>query len=135
MVEQDETRARTHLSDLVRDRRAELRLALRHIEERTTDPDTGEVLIKRGWLQRLEKNEPGVIPPRLPELEALARALELPLGRVQDAAGAQFMGIDSVWSESGEVRALARQLERYTPEQRQQLARLIEAFESSPRRD
>lgn len=133
MVEQDEATpgARTHLSDLVKQRRADLRLSLRAVEARTAGED-GQPVVKYGWLHRLERGEP-VIPPQVPELEALARALEIPLGRVQDAAGAQFLGIDAVWSESGEVRALARRLEKYTPQQREQLARLLDAFESSPR--
>ncbi|MEU7044987.1 XRE family transcriptional regulator [Streptomyces varsoviensis] len=133
MIEQDDTPgARTHLSDLVRERRAELRLSLRAVEERAISPKTGEPIIKRGWLQRLEKAQP-VIPPQLPELEALSRALELPLARLQDAAGAQFLGIESEWSTTGEARALVRHAERLSPEQRQQLARLLETFEGGSR--
>lgn len=131
MVEQDETQAarRTHLSDLVRERRAELRLSLRAVEEHPGNRDAdGRPLIKRGWLDRLEKCLP-VIPPQVPELTALAAALSLPLGRLQDAAGAQFLGIDVVWSTSGEARALVEHAERLTPAQREQLARLLAAFE------
>ncbi len=132
MVEQDDATpgARTHLSDLVKHRRAELRLSLRGLEARTAGPD-GTPVVKFGWVNRLEKVLP-VVPPQVPELEALARALELPLGRVQDAAGAQFMGIDTTWSASGEARTFVEQVERFTPEQREQLARLLAAFESSP---
>ncbi|MFI9200220.1 XRE family transcriptional regulator [Streptomyces sp. NPDC053048] len=134
MVEQDETTPaeRTHLSDLVRHRRAELRLSLRALEARTIAPEGGEPVVKFGWINRLEKHLP-VNPPQLPELQALARALELPLGRLQDAAGAQFLGIDTVWSASGEARALVEQVEKFTPKQREQLAKLLAAFESSPR--
>ncbi|KAA6221765.1 XRE family transcriptional regulator [Streptomyces albofaciens JCM 4342] len=133
MVEQDDTYTRTDLSDLVRNRRAELRMSLRAVEEHpgNVGPD-GKPVIKRGWLDRLEKRKP-VIPPQVPELTALSAVLDLPLGRLQDAAGAQFLGITSVWSESGEARALIAHAERLTPEQRDQLARLLAAFESAPR--
>lgn len=131
MVEDNNTGvpARTELSDLLRDRRAELRLSLRDVEERTRVRADGTPLIKRGTLDNLEKAVPRMSwTPRLPELQALARAYELPLGRIQDAAGAQFMGIDPVWSASGEARALVKDAERLTPKQREQLAKLIEAF-------
>lgn len=121
--------ARTELSDLLRVRRAELRLSLRQAEERTGLREDGTPFIRKGTLDNLEKAEPRMAwTPRLPELQALARAYELPLGRVQDAAGAQFMGIDSVWDVSGEARALIKDAEKLTPRQREQLAKLIEAF-------
>ncbi|MFD5975517.1 XRE family transcriptional regulator [Streptomyces bacillaris] len=119
--------ARTDLSDLVRARRQELRLSLRAVQDRTVDPDTGEPLLKYSWIDRLEKSQP-VIPPQYPQLRALAAALELSLGQVQDAAGAQFFGIDTVWSESHEARALVRRADRLTPEQLEQLRRLIDAI-------
>lgn len=129
MVEDNNARARTHLSDLLRIRRAELRLSLRQVEERTGLRDDGTPFIKRSTLDNLEKRAPRMSwTPRLPELQALAQAYELPLGRVQDAAGSQFMGIDPVWSASGEARALVRDAEKLTPRQREQLAKLIEAF-------
>lgn len=131
MVEQDDTQAgaRTHLSDLVRERRAELRLSLRAVEEHPANCGAdGRPIIKRGWLDRLEKALP-VIPPQVPELTALAGTLNMALGRLQDAAGAQFLGIDTEWSESGEARALVRHAENLSPAQREQLARLLSTFE------
>ncbi|MFF5891219.1 XRE family transcriptional regulator [Streptomyces globisporus] len=119
--------ARTDLSDLVRARRQELRLSLRAVQDRTVEPDTGDPLLKYSWIDRLEKGQP-VIPPQYPQLKALAAALELSLGQVQDAAGAQFFGIDTVWSESHEARALVRRADRMTPEQLEQLRRLIDAI-------
>ncbi|MFI9235831.1 XRE family transcriptional regulator [Streptomyces sp. NPDC053079] len=134
MVEQgDTTRARTDLSDLVRERRSELRLSLRNIEEHPGNRDNdGKPIVKRGWLERFEKGEAASAPP-VSTLKALATALDLPLGRVKDAAGAQFLDLDTVWSESGEARAIVERLERYTPEQREQLFRLLETFDQSPR--
>lgn len=127
MVEDNTARARTHLSDLVRERRAELRLSLRQVEERAGLGDDGRPLIKRGTLQNLENAEPRMSwTPRLPELQALARALELPLAQLQDAAGSQFMGIDPV--DSGAGRAWVRGADKLTPFQRDQIERLIAAF-------
>jgi hypothetical protein len=121
---------RTDLSDLVRERRAEQRLCLRGLEARTVDPATGEPLCKYSWINKLEKLLT-VDTPSFPQLKALASGLELPLGRLQDAAGAQFFGIDTVWSASGEARALVSRADRLTPEQREQLIRLIETFTPS----
>jgi transcriptional regulator with XRE-family HTH domain len=118
---------RADLSRLVRERRAERRLSLRAAAERTVDPATGEPLVKYGWLNNLEK-ERDVTPPSLRQLKALATALDIPFGRLQDAAGSQFLGIDSVWSSSGEARALVERADRLTPEQRDQLMRFIDSF-------
>lgn len=131
MVEDNNTGvpARTALSDLLRDRRTELRLSLRQVEERTGLREDGTPFIKRSTLDNLEKAVPRMAwTPRLPELEALARAYELPLGRVQDAAGSQFMGIDSVWSGSGRARALVKNAEKLTPRQLELLEELAETF-------
>ncbi|MGW1463892.1 XRE family transcriptional regulator [Streptomyces sp. NPDC002308] len=124
---------RTDLSDLVRGRRADLGLSLRRVEALGgLDPADGKPLIKYSWISRLEAGE-SVIPPQLPQLQALATALQLPLGKVQDAAGAQFFGIDVVWHSSGEARALVERADRMTSEQREQLMRLLDSF--APRRD
>lgn len=136
MVEPDSTQddARTDLSDLVRDRRAALNLSLAAVAERTAETRGGEPVIKRSTLDNLEKASPRMAwTPRLRDLKALARALDLDLGRVKDAAGSQFFGIDTVWSASGEARALVERAERFTPEQREQLMRLLDTFERSPR--
>lgn len=130
MVEQDDTQGtRTHLSELVRERRAELHLSLRAIEEHPGNVgDDGRPIVKRGWVDRLEKRQ-SVIPPQVPELRALAAVLNLPFGRLQDAAGSQFLGIDTMWSASGDARALVEHAERLTPAQREQVLRLLQAFE------
>lgn len=122
------TDERADLSDLVRSRRAELRLGLRGLAERCIDPENPEAgsLWTRTTLNTLEIGK--IKPPRLPELRALARGLDLPLGRLQDAAGAQFFGIDTIWSTSGEARALIESADRMTPQQRAQLMRLLDAF-------
>lgn len=128
------TDERTDLSDLVRSRRAELRLGLRGLAERCIDPEnpTAGSLWTRTTLNTLETGK--IKPPRLPELRALARGLDLPLGRIQDAAGAEFFGIETAWSASGEARSMVSRAERLTPEQREQLMRLLDALTGGPPR-
>jgi transcriptional regulator with XRE-family HTH domain len=124
----DETR--TDFVDLVRDRRRELRLSYAAVEERMP-PDLSGEGVSGSWLHRLEKGE-RVRPPHLGQLHALSVALDLPLHRLQEAAGAQFLGIDTVWSSSGEARALVERADRLTPEARAQLLRLIDTLTAEP---
>ncbi|MFJ5954312.1 helix-turn-helix domain-containing protein [Streptomyces noursei] len=116
----------TEFADLIRERRADLGLSLAQFEKRSIDPVTG-AQVKSGWVYRLETGE-SVIPPRKPQLRALQQATGLPLHELQDAAAAQFFGIERVWAESGEASALVRRTERLTEDQREQLLRLIDAF-------
>ncbi|MFE9853586.1 XRE family transcriptional regulator [Streptomyces sp. NPDC005576] len=116
----------TEFADLIRGRRAELGLSLNEFQARSIDPVTG-AQVKSGWTHRLETGE-RVIPPRLPQLRALGAATGLPLGKLQDAASAQFFGIERVWAESGEASALVRRASKLTADQREQLLRLIDAF-------
>lgn len=118
---------RTQFADLVRQRRAALGLSLKEFAKRAVDPVTGEPAVTYSWVHRLETGEP-VTPPQLPELRGLARAAEVELEAMQDAAGAQFHGVDPVWSETGEAKAYVRRLEAMTPEQREQLLRFLDAI-------
>lgn len=132
----DRATDRTELSDLVRDRRKDLGLSLRVLAERCVDPedlDAGPQW-KFGVLSRLEKNLP-VIPPQLPELRALARGLDLPPEQIKEAAGSQFFGIDTVWSD--DVRAMVRDYEAMTSDDRERLRLAMTAWktEHSPKRD
>lgn len=120
MVEPDNETAeryeRTDLSDLVRDRSAELNLGLRLLEDRCVVPITGERPWKRGQLDKLRRAQP-IIPPDLLKLRALAEGLRLPLRQVQDAAGAQFLGIRPVAvTQSGDLQALMHDAEQLTPD-------------------
>jgi hypothetical protein len=108
----EEAQGRYDLSDLVRDRMAELGLSYRRLEELCVDPeaDAGsgsviEPLWKRGTLENLVKRKRIQIPD-FERLRALAAGLDVPLGDVQAAAGSQFLGIDTVWSPDGKLRAL-----------------------------
>jgi hypothetical protein len=119
--------ARTHLSDLARERKEALALSYEKLAAQCVDPETGEQTVKYSWLHRLATGMP-VQAPDLPQLRGLAAGLKVSLGRVQEAAGAQFFGIETVWSASGEARALAERADQMTPEQRQQLLALIDTF-------
>ncbi|MCX4540453.1 XRE family transcriptional regulator [Streptomyces sp. NBC_01565] len=111
----------------MRDRKGVLGLSYERLAARCIDPETGEQTVKGSWLHRLATDLPVQIPD-FPMLRGLAAGLDVPLGRVQDAAGAEFFGMDVVWSASGEARALVRSAEALTPTQREQLQRLLEGF-------
>lgn len=130
MVEAEQE-VEAQLSDLVRSRRAELRLSLRGLAAKCVDPVLKEDgLVKHGWIDRLEKLMP-VTPPQLPELRALAAGLNLALPVVQEAAAAQFMGITPHYSSSGEARALVVYAEGMTEAERRQLLAIVEAYDRS----
>lgn len=126
MAEQETAYA---LSDLVRRRRAEQNLSLRKFAERCVDPETGVQEIKHAWLERLEKRQP-VTPLQLPGLRALAAGLRVPLRDVQDAAGAQFLGIVTRDADAaGNIRVLMNRAGDLSPED---LARLVAIAEALP---
>lgn len=123
----DAPERRAQLRDLVRDRKAALGLSYEKLAARCIDPETGKQSVKHSWLHRLATDQP-VIAPDLPILRGLATGLGVPLGRVQDAAGSEFLGIDVVWSASGDARAWVERADRLTPQQREQILRLIDSF-------
>ncbi|MFF1417442.1 XRE family transcriptional regulator [Streptomyces sp. NPDC058280] len=129
-----DSQSRTDLSDLVRDRRAELGLSLRRLADRCIDPEDpqADALWKFGVIDRLEKALP-VIPPQLPELRALAAGLRLPLGLIKEAAGAQFFGIDTVWSEDRETRAMVHDYQAMSPEDQERVRALMRTWSSGPK--
>ncbi|MBT2449433.1 XRE family transcriptional regulator [Streptomyces sp. ISL-43] len=121
------TAGRTQLRDLVRERKGALGLSYDRLAARCIDPESGEQAVKSSWLHRLATDLP-VQTPDYAALRGLAAGLDVPLGRVQDAAGAEFFGIDVVWSASGEARALVEGADKLTPTQREQLQRLVDSF-------
>lgn len=121
---------RTQLRDLVTRRKGELGLSYVRLEARCIDPETGQKPVSGSWLHRLVTGLP-ITPPDFPMLRALAAGIDVPLGVVQDAAGAEFFGIDVVkFSESGEARALVEEADKLTPAQREQIRLLIRSFNS-----
>ena len=126
--------SRADLADLVRSRRSQLQLSLRALAELCVDPaDPGAPLWKFGVLHRLEKGLP-VVPPEEPELRALAAALRLPVDDVKDAAGAQFFGIDSVWSEDHKTRALVRDYQSMSEDDQERVRELVRTWSTRPAR-
>ncbi|THA56146.1 hypothetical protein [Streptomyces sp. A1136] len=121
------TTGRTQLRDLVRERKAALGLSYEKLAARCVDPESGERTVKPSWLHRLATDLPVQIPD-YPMLRGLAAGIEVTLGRVQDAASAEFFGVDVAWSASGEARALVESLDALTSTQREQLQRLIESI-------
>lgn len=118
---------RTQLADLVRERKETLGLSYARLAKRCLDPETGEQSVRDSWLHRLATGLP-VQAPELSALRGLAAGLSVPLGRIQDAAGAQFFGIDTVWAAGGEARALVERADKLSPEQRAKLLDLMDVI-------
>ena len=122
--------ARTDLTDLLRTRRADLGLAYERLGQRCVDPETG-TRVSGSWLHRLETGLP-VNAPTLEQLRAIAAGLGLPLANLQDAAGAQFLGIVAVHPEvSPSARILLLHAEGLSPDD---LETLVDIAESLKRR-
>lgn len=123
----------TDLSDLVQARKNELGLSYRtladrcdtYYQERGIEP-APEVRWTRGTLENLAKGH-RVRPPDLPKLQALAAALEVPLRTVQEAAGRQFFGVDTIWTPDGKVRALVREFDELDAEDQARVLALMES--------
>lgn len=119
---------RTDFADLVRRRRAELKVSVRKLAELSVDPETGEHPFKFGWVSKLERGE-NTDAPSEAILRALHVGLSLPLRVVQEAAASQFLGMDPfVWSQDRTTRVLAAHIEEMSEEERQQLADIAETF-------
>lgn len=119
------------LSSLVRERMTELGLSLRKLEALCT-PDSAvdhpaESLWKRGTLDNLLKGAPRITAPDVTRLQVLAAALQLPLRTVQEAAGRQFHGIDTIWTRDGKVRALIAGFDELDAEDQRRVLALMEA--------
>ena len=122
------TEQRTDFADLVRQRRAELNISVRRLAEQSVDHDTGERPFKFGWVSKLERGESTDAPSEA-ILRALHIGLGLPLRVVQEAAAAQYLGMQSqVWSEDRTTRVLAARIEEMSAEERRQLADIAETF-------
>ncbi|MDX5569352.1 hypothetical protein PYK79_47255 [Streptomyces sp. ID05-04B] len=91
------TTGRTDLSDLLRTRKEELGASYRDLEAACVDPKDPKAgpLWRRGTLETLIKGG-SIKPPSFPQLRALEAGFRVPLRLIQDAAGAQFFGIDTV---------------------------------------
>ncbi|MGJ5898587.1 hypothetical protein ACSCBZ_42615 [Streptomyces niveiscabiei] len=124
--EHDEPRGA--LTSLLRGRREELGKGIDWVTRHAVDPVTGDGM-KKGRLWRLEGREDGgITPPNAAELRAIAAGYQLPLERLQDAAGSQFHGRDPLRTGTGEAVAYVRKLDLLTDEQRENLFRLIDSM-------
>lgn len=124
-----EAERRTDFGDLVRERRAELGLSLRELEQAAVDPETGEPA-RFGWINKVEKHRPTDAPSE-EQLRALAVGLRLPLRSLQQAAAAQYFGM--VWSEDRSTRVLVARYSEMSPEEKAQLEAIAETFSARKR--
>lgn len=125
---------RTDLSDLVREGRRAAGLSLAQVAARAVDPESGDNVIDADWLDRLERA--ALTPaerPEYPQLGALVDALHLDAGRVEEAAGVQFMGVHYTWSEDGQARGIG--FGELQGEDRDKAQHLIAMYRKAPRRD
>ncbi|MEU5302245.1 helix-turn-helix domain-containing protein [Streptomyces noursei] len=127
--------SRTDLSDLMRKRRAQLGLTLRELASRCVDPQDPDAGSKwtHATLANLESKT--IKAPDVSKLRALAKGLDLPLRLVQEAAGVQYFGIDTAWSDDGETRTLVHHYWELSPEDRAKVQAMIEVWGSMGRRD
>lgn len=121
---------RTDLSDLIRDRRDHLGLTYEELAALCIDDEAvgvnAEPLWSRSTLHALAQGR-RVKPPTFPMIRALAVGLQVPLRAVQETAGAQFFGIDTVWSPDGKVRALVRDFDELDDEDQAKVLALMES--------
>ncbi|MFE9684117.1 hypothetical protein [Streptomyces sp. NPDC006285] len=125
----EEMASRTDLADLVRNRKEELGLSFRALADACVDPEDPEAgpLWKRSTLENLAAGRV-IKAPDFAQLRALAAGFTLPLGLVQEAAGGQFMGIDTVWSEDGKVRALVHEFHDMDDEDQEKVLALMQSW-------
>lgn len=123
------TADRTDLTDLVRTRMEELGYSIRSLADACVDPEDPGAgpFWRRGTLDNLIKGVP-IKAPSLPQLRALAAGLRLPLGRVQEAAGAQFFGIDTVWSDDEQLRALVHGYREMSPDDQARVRAIVQSW-------
>ncbi|MER7047769.1 hypothetical protein ABT391_23285 [Streptomyces jumonjinensis] len=118
---------RNHLGDLVLERKDALRLSYEKLAARCVDPESGEQTVKSSWLHRIATRLP-VQAPDVPALRGMAAGLGVPLRLVQDAASAQFFGVDPVYSDTEAVRAMVYHFEEMNEEDQRKIQALIEAY-------
>ncbi|MFH8619200.1 helix-turn-helix domain-containing protein [Streptomyces sp. NPDC017979] len=118
---------RTQLRDLLRERRAALGLSYLKLAQRCVDPESGQQSVKDSWLHRLETGQP-VEPPKLAALRGMAVGLAVPLRVVQDAAAAEFFGVDTVYADDEEGRMFLSRFSAFSPEDRRKMLAVMDAW-------
>lgn len=134
----DDAYERTDLSDLIRNRRDYLSLTYEDLAALCVDPEAAdgnpdaEPLWSRSTLHTLAQGR-RVKAPNFAMVRALAAGLQVPLRHVQEAAGAQFLGIDTVWSPDGETRALVEGFREMDAGDQAKVLALMEAWRTLKR--
>ncbi|MER5715791.1 hypothetical protein [Streptomyces sp. NPDC002132] len=121
------TSGRTQLRDIVVQRKEELGLGYERLAARCIDPESGEQTVKSSWLHRLATGKPTEAPD-YETLRGLEAGLGVPIGILQDAAGAQYFGAQRVFSESAEAQAFLEDADRLTPVQREAIRALMRSL-------
>ncbi len=121
------------LSVMVLQARLAANLTLEDVARLTAEAPGAPAGLDVGWLSRLE--DASLTPdefPEYPQLDAVAYALNLDPGRVQEAAGVQFMNVHSVWSDDGQSRAVG--VGPVSAEDRQKLQVLMQMYRRAPKK-
>lgn len=119
------------LSDLLRARMEELGLTFRALAERCVDPEPegegerGRPLWSRSTLALLAQGKP-IKVPTFTKIRALAAGLELDSDVVREAAGKQFLQVDTLWTGDRTARAFVRNFEGLSHEDQDKVWALIE---------
>ncbi|MFF7130321.1 hypothetical protein [Streptomyces sp. NPDC008240] len=122
------TGERTQFRDIVVQRKEELGLGYERLAARCIDPETGEQTVKSSWLHRVATGE-NVEPPKYEMLRGMAAGFGVPVGVLQDAASAQFFGVQRIaFSESAEGQAFLEDADRLTPAQREAIRALMRSL-------
>jgi hypothetical protein len=123
----DRETTRTDLTDLVRARMKELGYGSRTLAAACIDPEDPDAgpLWSRSTLDNLLHGR-RIKPPEFPQLRALAAGLQVHLSLVQEAAGSQFFGIDTVWSQDKQARTFLRGFQEMDPKDQALVLAFIE---------
>lgn len=121
------TGERSELRNIVVQRKEELGLGYQRLAARCIDPESGEQTVRSSWLHRLATGE-AVESPSYEMLRGMAAGLEVSVGVLQDAASAQFFGVQKVFSESAQGQAFLRDADRLTPAQREAIRALMRSL-------
>ncbi|MEV6450963.1 XRE family transcriptional regulator [Streptomyces anulatus] len=115
---------------------SELKMGLRAVAERAVDPEVpgGGPLWTKGTLENLANGKP-IKAPGPAQLRALAVALEVPVRLLQDAAAAQWFGVETITVQGDEgdleTRLLVRRYQAMSPEDRRRLQIIAETYDPS----
>lgn len=117
------------LRQLVKARRAELRLSYQSLAAACADAGSGGS-VSSGWLHRLETGLP-VVAPSAEALTAMAAGLRMNVVRLREAAASQFFGLQLPPDASGEAADLLALMAALPDGQRRALIELVRVMAAS----